>query len=187
MNNLKIGHVINEDQERDAIHVAVFPAQAAHPLRPGDHVGLRKGLASTLSKTFLGIVDPFLKKNLEKGEKFWIFLYPNSVTSLRHTWSHPELDSELAAAKEVSKNESKEASKTWLLNYISSNCPYYVENGSDGYDAFMSNIADGYIHYSGSDLHSIEECNEPELLMAHLSILLDRVVTIDQFRFSCSC
>lgn len=34
MNNLKIGEIITEKQERDAIHVAVLPIIAAHSMPP---------------------------------------------------------------------------------------------------------------------------------------------------------
>lgn len=90
---LKLGQIITAEQQRDAVHVAVAPVTAAHSLSPGDHVGfLSDGKAgdtvSDSSGTPIGIVDPFLKERVKTGQKFWLFLYPGSITSLRHDWTH---------------------------------------------------------------------------------------------------
>lgn len=62
--------------KRDAIHVAIIPLVAPRVMRPGEH------LAN-------GIVNPFLKEPVQPGEAFWLFLYPGTVTGIRHVWSHP--------------------------------------------------------------------------------------------------
>ena len=102
-----IGHLITTDQERDAIHVAVAPVEASMRLYRGEHIGFdSEGRASSLVKPLIGIVDPFLKTEVKMGQKFWMFLYPNTIMSLRHDWTHP------AFKKTESKNNS--ASETWL-------------------------------------------------------------------------
>lgn len=71
---------------RDAIHVAVVPMIAKSRLYPGNHIdadGNRTG------GELVGIVDPYLTVPVEKGQKFFMFLYPGTVTSLRHVWTHP--------------------------------------------------------------------------------------------------
>ncbi len=84
-----LGTLPEPNQFRDAIHIAIAPMIAAHCIPPGYHVGINeKGEAGDF-KPYVGIVDPFLDRWVDPGEKFWLCLYPGSVTSLRHVWSHP--------------------------------------------------------------------------------------------------
>jgi uncharacterized protein (TIGR02996 family) len=89
-----IGTVLDSNAKRDAIHFAVAPVIAGEDLLPGQHVGLwdqKRQIAGSLSEreALLGIVDPFLQDVVNKGERFWLMLYPNTITSLRHEWVHP--------------------------------------------------------------------------------------------------
>lgn len=84
-----LGTIIDDKQKRDAIHIAVLPVIAGEWFNPGDDIGVGSdGLAFSVLK-HTGIVDPFLKEPVEKGQRFWMLLYPRMVTSLRHVWSHP--------------------------------------------------------------------------------------------------
>jgi hypothetical protein len=83
-----IGELCTDDARRDAIHFAVAPVEAATDLRPGEYVGVTQGRASPHA-TPVGIVDPFFQGQVKKGQRFWLFLYPNTITSLRHVWTHP--------------------------------------------------------------------------------------------------
>ena len=76
-----VGQVNTTEHGRDAIHVAICPAIAIREMRPGEHLEN-------------GIVDPFLKDRVQPGQRYWLFLYPNTVTSLRHVWTHPAFASE---------------------------------------------------------------------------------------------
>lgn len=92
----KVGQLIPETEQafRDAIHVAVIPARALVRMSPGCHVGIHEEYLpevvaeSSEARKCIGIVDPFLKEDVEEGQRFWLFMYPNTVTSLRHAWSH---------------------------------------------------------------------------------------------------
>jgi hypothetical protein len=100
----KFGELIGPQEIvfKDAIHVPVAPVMAWHDLEPGDHVGIRAdgqafyaGSASVGDIGWIedgksvGIVDPLLRQSVKKGQRFWLWVYPGSITSLRHVWIHP--------------------------------------------------------------------------------------------------
>jgi hypothetical protein len=92
MDNLKIGEIITTTQFRDAIHIAVAPVIAGERLFPGQEIRMRGGKAfATGEGESLGIVDPFLRQAIHPEQRFWIFLHPGSITSLRHHWEHPAM------------------------------------------------------------------------------------------------
>lgn len=74
---------------RDAIHIAMAPVVAAERLQPGQHIGLLDDGRACASDKPIGIVDPFLVDAVLPGHRLWLFLYPGTVTSLRHDWTHP--------------------------------------------------------------------------------------------------
>jgi hypothetical protein len=85
-----LGHLADNTARRDAVHVAVAPVVAGEELSPGERVALGKyGEAYGPTSKPIGIVDPFLTENVQRGQRFWLFLLPNTVTSLRHVWTHP--------------------------------------------------------------------------------------------------
>lgn len=93
MNNTpEIGKIVKDtNAQRDAIHFAVAPCVAGHTLAPGAWVQLKDGQAiNAMSWYSVGIVDPFLTAPVKAGERFWLMLKPNTVTSLRHDWTHPQ-------------------------------------------------------------------------------------------------
>jgi hypothetical protein len=100
----QLGQLIdNGDRRRDAIHIAVAPVTAAERLSPGQHVGLiEQGNLELVgpSECSIGVVDPFLMREVEPGQRFWLFLYPGTITGLRHVWTHPAFTAAAAAIKE---------------------------------------------------------------------------------------
>ncbi len=115
MSDTTLGQIITEPAERDAIHVAIAPVEAAEHLEPGAHVGLlTTGQASSVAEKLIGIVDPFLKRSVRAGEKFWLCLYQKTVTGMRHHWSHP-------AFKDEDSNTIKipcgSPSEKWIREY----------------------------------------------------------------------
>jgi hypothetical protein len=100
----QLGQLITDgDRRRDAIHIAVAPVAAASRLTPGQHVGLiGEGNVELVGpgERNIGIVDPFLSAPVEEGQRFWLFLYPGTITGLRHVWTHPEFTAAAAAVRE---------------------------------------------------------------------------------------
>jgi hypothetical protein len=99
-----LGSLITDgDRRRDAVHVAVAPVTAAERLAPGQHVGfVTPGDTETVGpcEQPIGVVDPFLTDDVQPGQRFWLFMYPNTVTSLRHVWTHPAFAPRVPAVKE---------------------------------------------------------------------------------------
>ncbi|MBY0232848.1 MAG: hypothetical protein K2W96_26495 [Gemmataceae bacterium] len=83
-----VGKLIEGEARRDAIHVAVAPVVAACALRPGQRVGLVDDRATPDAEP-IGIIDPYLEGDVPAGARCWLFLFPNTITSLRHVWTHP--------------------------------------------------------------------------------------------------
>lgn len=86
---IKLGEIITGPCSRDAIHIAVAPVFAGEDLAPGEHAGLDVNGHAKVDRPQIGVVDPFLRSPVKKGQRFHLFLYPNTVTSLRHEWTHP--------------------------------------------------------------------------------------------------
>lgn len=102
-----IGQLCKDDARRDCIHFALAPVVAGEELRPGEHVGFLPNTnvivdSNNIGVELIGIVDPFLKHNVYRGQKFWLMLYPNTVTSLRHVWSHPAFAPKVPNKEELS-------------------------------------------------------------------------------------
>lgn len=106
-----LGSIIGDAEQRDAIHLAVEPMVAVEMLRPGQDVGLLPGGAGASDQP-VGIVDPFLKRAVMPGEKFWLIVYPRQIRSLRHVWTHPAFDDVAVAAK-----PAVSASEQWIRNF----------------------------------------------------------------------
>jgi hypothetical protein len=100
-----LGNIIDANQGRDAIHLAVEPVEANQWLRPGQHVGrLENGRFGPDAEKTLGVVDPFIGTGVAPGQWFWLLLYPRQITSLRHVWTHPDFpDNTDSAAVEYLK------------------------------------------------------------------------------------
>lgn len=100
MSDPKLGRLIDGEAYRDAIHVAVAPVVATEQLYSGQHIGfVRDGDTDSVgaSGTPIGIVDPYLKGVVLPGQRFWMFLYQGTITSLRHDWTHSAFENETTA------------------------------------------------------------------------------------------
>lgn len=118
-----VGRTLKEFPPRDAIHVAIAPVMAGCRLHPGQHIGFNP-YSNTVNTVIsdcnlkIGIVDPFLKETIEPGTIFWMFLYPNTITSLKHLWTHPAFSQEEDKVEAVyAKPSEKITSEQWIKNY----------------------------------------------------------------------
>ncbi len=94
-----LGRLLTGNPGRDAIHIAIIPTTAQETLRPGQRVtrsgrGVNGSAVSRHAEAAVGIVDPYLRQPVMAGEMFYLCLFPRTVTSLRHAWTHPAYDDE---------------------------------------------------------------------------------------------
>ena len=175
---VKLGALIDENQQRDAIHVAVAPVIAAdgEKLYPGQDIGFvgDDSIHVGAGGQHLGIVDPFLKRPVYQGDRFWMLLYPNSITSLRHDWLHPAFQSA------DDGRPTRIASEKWLREFCNTHdCPDYETVVA----AAVNTDDTGYLHFDGEDAHGVIP---PEFWM-HIETVTGRKLRYKPEYFSCSC
>jgi hypothetical protein len=117
MEDIGIGKLIIAPRDRDAIHIAVAPVEAGYQLRPGQQVRIQdeKAVYTIDRNHAIGIVDPFLTGFVNPGEKFWLFLFPGTITSIRHDWTHPKFP------VSNSLSELQKLAKDWLEAFAKEN------------------------------------------------------------------
>lgn len=215
-----IGELLDEPSDRDAVHIAMAPVLAAQELLPGQHVGLIECPGCNGSKgnppfqcaichgelragpcdDNLGIVDPYLVEPVRIGKRFWLFLYPNTITSLNHIWQHPAFDKELALRVDVVAERLTGTSEAWLREFCAAaDCPGYddviaatqginIHAGNDdhGYSGYWKIYNDGeYLFFGGRDAHG----HIPPEFWDHVEIVTGKKFGPDQraTHFTCSC
>lgn len=141
-----LGTIIDETGARDAVHLAVEPAIAAETLYPGQHVSFSGGKAKLGGKP-VGVVDPFLTSAVHAGQRFWLVVYPRTITSLRHVWEHPAFGQPATATNAVDARKS--ASEKWMREWAVRHMAYdYYGDGDKSEDAAYSSAID-----AGRDMH----------------------------------
>lgn len=95
MSEIVLGEISTlEKGVKDAIHLAVYVATAGELLKPGDTVTVSEiGKAYKTVNNPVGIVDPFMNRNIFYGENFYVLVMPKTTSNLRHSWDHPTLPS----------------------------------------------------------------------------------------------
>lgn len=171
-----IGTIINEDQRRDAIHIAVAPMIATENLKAGQHIGLAGDAEhAAATGTTIGIVDPFLTAPVKPGQRFFMFLYPNTAKGLRHVYTHPALDSD----------GGKEASEQWLREFADRLFSYDPDpDYGSRFDVLIANAESGGF---GTDIEYGEGCSPTEEFWMHFERYTGRKVTHRPSYFRCAC
>lgn len=111
MAEVPLGKFIDETFQRDAVHVAIAPVQATEDMAPSDKIDLifDSTYQVMLSDEPIGLVDPYLAlitDVVKKGQWFYMVLLPNTVTGMRHHWSHTSFP-----------GEDKAYSEKWLMAF----------------------------------------------------------------------
>ena len=192
MSDTEVGVPLEGNAQRDAIHIAVAPVVATEPLRPGEAIGfVEAGNTETVgsdASKLIGIVDPFLKAKVKPGERFWMFLYPRTITALRHQWTHP------AFADQVPVERSKSASEEWLRDFLGRNGFITYDELIAGSGIYFSADDDGYYGYrnDGEYLTVLgRDANGeiPAQFWEHVEVVTGKKIPSNKraSHFSCSC
>ena len=177
---VKLGNLIAGEASRDAIHIAIAPVIAAESLVPGQHVGLNSEGEALAGAVHVGVVDPFLKSGPAKGQKFFLCLYPHTVTSLRHEWTHPSF-----SHADASPLSDMEYSERWLREYADRMNSY--DPPDKAFALLLSGLRSGELFAHGSDLHDFYELDQSDELKEHAERYLGIKINWGTFSFSCSC
>ncbi len=175
-----LGEILPTDPGRDAIHLATHAVTSEERLFPGQHIGLTGGKASTSAEKLIGIVDPFLPGAVHPGQMFWLVLYPRTITSLRHVWTHPDFSAEPVKAD---ARDVREASKQYLEDFADRLFSYEDEgsqlqmliDGIEGGGSFGTDIE------YGPDLEPSDE------LYRHYAIYTGKEAPVRPEYFRCAC
>lgn len=89
--------------DKDAVHVAIVAVRAAELIKPGQRCTLNEHREGVPHENGIGVADPFLKKNIERGQPFWFLLDGDEVPNVRHVWEHPTADFS-APTREIERN-----------------------------------------------------------------------------------
>lgn len=183
----KLGKLIEGVEYRDAIHIAIAPVVAYEErLAPGQDIGLAvEGDFEKVGhqvKKHIGIVDPFLRNLIFPGQRFFMLLYPETITSLRHEWTHPSFGT-VGTLIEAPCAFTIEGSKSWLIEF--------AEELDLSYDELIQIVKEkkntGRYHILGFDTPD-EIYTEREEFWKHWKIVTGEDVDKDEvLPFSCSC
>ena len=150
----ELGKLLGPDDKRDAIHIAVAPMICDCPkLMPGQHVGLIDDAKAGPDAKHIGIVDPFLREPVLFGQRFWMFLYPNTITSLRHDWSHPAWETDVSRAKQWIKEYAERSNLTYAAmmaaaeTWITYGDFTYENSESYKFSDYYTNIEEFWKHF----------------------------------------
>jgi hypothetical protein len=178
-----IGELLNGDEERDAIHVAVAPVVAGERLYPGQHIGLSApGVAASTADKLIGVVDAFLKHPVLPGERCWMFLYPYTITSLRHRWTHPDFETAPEPEAQADNLVSFSASEKWLRAF--------AERCDITYRVLMDGAKDWLEHHEYLNQgETLEGIRVPDEFWEHYEKVSGKAVDEDKKEsfFTCSC
>jgi len=174
-NEPKLGKLCNsESVKKDAVHIAIHKVVAERTLKPGQHVGIVSTNVINNETVYvvgpsskpIGVVDSYLKKNIEHGQLFYLMLYPGSITSLQHHWTHPDFIEQQENGMSVDKQKAKlyiqkEADRL-LVNYdeLMYHAQDYIDHGN--YWSEGGRFESEYINEEFWDYYKVLTGKEPK-------------------------
>lgn len=110
--------ITGPDPGRDSYHVAAVPCVATGAFLPGERVGVVRdgsgavapadGFALAItSGAPVGVVDPYLEGPVAPGDKFYVLLFPNTITGLRHAWFNDTFPPETGGAQRAAERRKR--------------------------------------------------------------------------------
>lgn len=183
-----MGAVLPDDAGgRDAVHVAVVSARAGERLWPGTDVGLTGDLTTEAvaihsgEPTFIGIVDPFIKGAVQPDERFWLYLYPRTITGLNHQWTHPAFP-DAKAGEVYGRPSAKLASEQWLRDFCA--C-----SDGPGYETVIAMATDDRRGRSMTVMGYDASGEIPPEFWDHVEVVTGQTIPEERRAeyFSCSC
>lgn len=182
-----VGKKLKGGERRDAVHFAVAPVKAGGFLRHGEKVKFAPGSTEVVvawdydDEPAVGIIDPFLECYVSEGERCWLFLFPNTITGLRHEWTHPAFSEQPKPLPERMSEDEKSFSERWLRGY--------AEKYSGDYEEMMAGVVSGDGAYFGEDLE-YDDFRHGSEFWKHVEIVTGKTFSeahVNDTPFRCSC
>jgi hypothetical protein len=203
-----LGRLLEGTVGRDAIHIAIAPVVAGEELWPGQHIGFANAgehhtvIGAAGMVRALGIVDPYLRQRVFLGDRFYMFLYPQTITGLRHEWTHPAFPQEPTPAERAEADARMIAALPDIRvegaprsTPLRSHAEQWLHEFANewGFD-FRTMIADASagrpLITHETDIHSWAETGKEQEFWSMLQIYTGQVFTSEhreETYFSCSC
>lgn len=175
----KLGALLNGDEQRDAIHIALLPVIMGSDRVPGGtpvRIGKDGRAYECLRHASIGIVDPFIVGFVDAGDKVYVLLNPYTITSLRHEWTHPVID---ALAKESIEADRVRVATDAVLQFC--------RDEGINYEMFvecMKSAEPGYVVF-GTEVYVSEE--RIAEIIPHVNLAFGTKHPVNNTTFRCAC
>lgn len=183
-----IGKKLAGGERRDAVHFAVVPVRVSGFLRAGARVKLVPGSTDVVvawdydDEPPVGIIDPFLDGYVADGDRCWLFLFPSTITGLRHEWTHPAFpEKQPQPVMQQEDDSSLEYSERWLRGF--------AEKYSGDYAEMISGVASGKGAFFG-DVLEYGDFRPGSEFWKHVAVVTGKDFTaehIENTPFRCAC
>lgn len=188
----KLGKMpLGPNEQRDAVHIAVAPVVAAESLTPGQRItfaleGNRESVVGATGENAIGIVDPFIRGGVWEGARFWMFLLPNTITSLRHQWTHPVFGDDTTKSESQAWIEAFAAELNQTYSRLMDAATYW-QAGEEDIASARSKWNDNYTYDNTEQYKNVDYAKWP-IFWKHYEIVTGRKVKDHEATFfTCSC